>query len=803
MSGNSNDMFSRLLTFTRLKFALLGLFSLAILAVSLAYFGLSADRPYMGVMLADSGQGWAVQSVDANGLAVRAGIKAGDLPLEINGQPAEVFLKKYQQAGIVFGSQINELTVASESGQVKSATVEGGTPSWQSMTEWATWLFVSIIFWITGFYVFWKRPRNTAAFLLFLCSLDLGLAFSSESAGNGGVPVAPIIAIVSTIIGPWLLLHFFLILPEERSWLVSQKLTYLMYLPAAVTLILFPIWGYADGQPVQWFRTIRLLEIGAAFLGVVAVGIYNYVHSASPRTRQQMRIVLISCLIAVVPFVILSIFPATLLKQYTIPSGFNILFISAIPIGMGYAVLTRRLMDIDLVVRRGIIYTLITLVMAAILSAGIFLTNGLDNSLGVLGKTILALVLGATATALFGPAKKRIEVLVDRLFFKDAYDYQQIIHDMNVSLNALNDADEIARLVVGMVTQTLNLAGACLFVKTQSGEYQISAAQGIFADSTKQDQLMTLISRKDNSLQFPKTASAANPAVSYLISLMAGEKEVGVLCLGRKASRQDFLSSDIYLLQDLASATASALRSAMLTRDVSSRDTFISITSHELRIPLTAISGYADLLLRGNDPEPTRKKWLKNILNANQVINSVIEDLVNVTHIQSGKIALKIEKIKLAPIIRDKVAFARETTRNHEFTVDVEAAIPDVTADRLKLGQILTNLLTNAVKYSPKGGVITVRVCNDVQNRRVVLSVADEGIGISASDRDSLFTLFNRIKRPETQGIDGTGLGLYITRKLAEAMGGEVWVESELNRGSIFYVSVPADENKVGDEKAG
>jgi signal transduction histidine kinase len=99
--------------------------------------------------------------------------------------------------------------------------------------------------------------------------------------------------------------------------------------------------------------------------------------------------------------------------------------------------------------------------------------------------------------------------------------------------------------------------------------------------------------------------------------------------------------------------------------------------------------------------------------------------------------------------------------------------------------------LTNAIKYSPKGGIITILARRDPLKQWVVVSIADQGIGIAPPDRESLFTLFHRIKRPETQGIEGTGLGLYVAKKFVQAMGGEIWVESELNRGSTFYVAVP------------
>ena len=261
--------------------------------------------------------------------------------------------------------------------------------------------------------------------------------------------------------------------------------------------------------------------------------------------------------------------------------------------------------------------------------------------------------------------------------------------------------------------------------------------------------------------------------------------------LSPKVSRQNFSSDDIFLLQGLVSVTAVALRSAMLVHDVSLRDTFVSIASHELRTPLTAVMGFGDLLLKRDFPEANRKRWMKNILDNGQKLTDMVDDLLNVSRIQSGKVNMKFEEIKLPDVIKDRIEIVPDVTDKHKFVINIEPDLPEVYADSDKFGQILSNLLNNAVKYSPKGGVITVSARQDPERSRVIISVADHGLGISLEDKASLFKTFHRIQRPETTSIRGSGLGLYIVKEWIEAMGGEVWLESELNKGSEFFVSVP------------
>jgi two-component system sensor histidine kinase VicK len=141
------------------------------------------------------------------------------------------------------------------------------------------------------------------------------------------------------------------------------------------------------------------------------------------------------------------------------------------------------------------------------------------------------------------------------------------------------------------------------------------------------------------------------------------------------------------------------------------------------------------------------------------------------------------------------LANARESAGKHKFAINVEAELPAVLIDRDKFGEVIGNLLSNAVKYSPNGGNIELAARHERQTHRVVISVVDQGIGIGPEDKELLFTTFHRIQRPETRGIKGSGLGLYIAKEWTKAMGGEIWLKSELNKGSTFFIAVPTKDS--------
>lgn len=574
--------------------------TLSFLVISLLFFGLGAVKPSMGIALSLEDEGWVVQSVDPSGTAERAGIEVGDRPEVINGQEAQLFLQDYQEEGLVLGYLMQELTVINNDGQLKTVSADS-SPTLQSIIEVATCLFVSLIFWIAGFFVYFKRPENMSALLLCLCGLAFGLALSANIAGErfGVSSIAIHIAVIATTIGPWLLLHFFLALPEERAGLRNNPLVYLIYLPAVITIILYFTIGFADGQPVQDFRAVRFFGLGVGFLAVAVVAVLNYARAASLKTRQQMKIILIGCLAAIIPFAGLSVLPAAAEGHNVMPASFSILFVSFIPLSMGYAIITRRLLDIEIIIRRGAVYGLVTIFMAIILVAAISLFLVLGESAGIFERMVVALVLGSLATILFGPVKGWVENIIDKLFFKDRYDYRATIKELSDSLNRLNDVEAASSIITGTLMNALKIDGACLIIETEREGLHVSAAQGIFRGSHKEEQLSKIVSQQGTDiLEFPILASKTDPDIAYIVPLMVGDRKIGFLCLSHKKTGQDYSPSDIYLIQDLAVVAAVSLRSMLvIANDIIERKLAAEALKHAAEEWRTTFDSITDMIV--------------------------------------------------------------------------------------------------------------------------------------------------------------------------------------------------------------
>ncbi|MEI6777128.1 MAG: ATP-binding protein [Chloroflexales bacterium] len=227
---------------------------------------------------------------------------------------------------------------------------------------------------------------------------------------------------------------------------------------------------------------------------------------------------------------------------------------------------------------------------------------------------------------------------------------------------------------------------------------------------------------------------------------------------------------------------------------------FVSIVSHELRTPLTSILGYTELLLNRDFPPDERQQFVTTVYTEANRLSRLVEDLLEVSRIEAGKVKLNRWVISLTNVLYELTTQLNTQLMNHRLLIDVTSEIPPIYADRDKVKQIIFNLLTNAIKYSPSGGEIQLSIhearpdelpAGHTAGRWVLVSVRDQGIGIAEDDLPRIWERFYRVDNTNTRRIGGTGLGLSITRGLVELHGGQIAVESELGRGSRFFFTLP------------
>ena len=283
-------------------------------------------------------------------------------------------------------------------------------------------------------------------------------------------------------------------------------------------------------------------------------------------------------------------------------------------------------------------------------------------------------------------------------------------------------------------------------------------------------------------------------------------KAFGTILL-RRADVRPFSEREIGLLRTFGDQAAIALENVRLFREIQDKSRqletanqhkseFLANMSHELRTPLNAIIGFSEVLLERLFGELNEKQddYLKDIHSSGRHLLNLINDILDLSKVEAGRMELDLATFDLASAISNAMTLIRERAQRHAIALalDTDPALGEAVADERKFKQILLNLLTNAVKFTPDGGRVEVRARRDADD--IVVAVHDTGIGIATEDQEAVFEEFRQVGRHYTNKQEGTGLGLALTRKFVELHGGRIWLESEPGKGSTFTFTIPTKQ---------
>ncbi|MGZ3645263.1 MAG: sensor histidine kinase, partial [Ktedonobacteraceae bacterium] len=227
------------------------------------------------------------------------------------------------------------------------------------------------------------------------------------------------------------------------------------------------------------------------------------------------------------------------------------------------------------------------------------------------------------------------------------------------------------------------------------------------------------------------------------------------------------------------------------------KDEFIGIAAHELRTPLAVIKGFSQTLIvqtaHGKGPELAdwQTEAIQDIDRATSRLVELTEDLLDVTRLQAGRLQLQFEPTDLVALVQRIVKRFKVTTERHQIELETSEENLVVTIDPRRIEQVVSNLISNAIKYSLDADKIEIAAFEDKSTNSAMFYVRDYGIGIPAHQQARIFSRFMRADNAHANNIGGTGLGLYLCRELVERHNGRIWFESEEGHGSTFYVSLP------------
>lgn len=717
-------------------------------------------------------------------------------------------------------------------------------------------LISSLLFLLLGFLVFSKNKKASVnlTFLLvclvtFWWQFSWFILFSIKDPQIGAYLVK--IGYIGIIFIPITFFHFFIQL-LGKNIILDKVFTYLSYLSGLVLVYLLFFTDYFISGFYKYFfgfypKAGLAHPAYLALLLLLAIRILYLSFKDLKATRKissykfyQLKYVLIALL-----FYVLS--ASDFLANYgreAYPLGF--IFILIFLAIFAYTIVRHRLMDIRIALRRSFVYlssVLVIIIPATVVLYYFDLYLPEYIILASLGVLILAV-------SLFSPIRDYYYRVANKYFFSSLYDSREVIGKLSDGLRSTLEAREIYKLISETLMNSLHVKSFGVLNYQEKEENYLVQFNNGFELGTQKDFFGDKILHKNyiekaKALVVEEVKSVAyerhKPLIDFLnklgvaviVPLNIKNETLGIMVLGAKESGDMFNDEDLKTLETISSQAAIAIKNAQLYEETKkfsitlqkeverqtaelkraneelqkldkAKSDFISIASHQLRTPLTAIKGFTSMILEGSygKVSVTLKDKMEKIYESTERLIKLVNELLDLTHIESGKIEYNLAKVDFDQMVESVAEELKGQAEKKKLALSVDLANKElwVNADESKLRQVVMNLIDNAVKYTEKGN-IKVSVCQ--KDGFVEFCVKDTGIGLSAEGIKTLFQKFVRGETASHYHTEGSGVGLYVAKKLIEDQKGQIWVESEgENRGSSFFIKMPAYQSNVEEGQA-
>ena len=535
---------------------------------------------------------------------------------------------------------------------------------------------------------------------------------------------------------------------------------------------------------------------------------------------------------------------------------------------VAYVALTHYVLDIRQIVRRILVYviTAVLIMIFYLISFNfvqvVFLAEPAYNPL------IIGAVISLLLALLFTPLLSLVRRMVAAWLKLDQYDAGRTLHEYSENISNILEMERLASVAVGIIMENMQVQRGFLFLVDQDHDskgrlrYSLRAVR-----SEGERQIMTIELVEDGPVA-SHFVRKARPLLQYDLDLLAAfrnasllEREwfnrlecevyvpifskrqwIGMLAFGAKMTGNRYTEDDLVTLSALANQTAVALENARLVdnllqlnielrqarRDLEStnrdlqridqtKSDFISVASHELRTPLTVIKGYAEMLLEDSNLDPNFRSAMKGIHDGTLRLHEIMNSMFDIAQLDARSMQLSLQQVNLGEMLREVCGLQSKTAQDRNLTMTIDLPIlPTLKADPTSLKKVFQHLISNAIKFTPNGGKITItgHVMDarpiDLAEGGVEIIISDTGVGVDPNFREIIFTKFyqpgelskHSTSRSRFKG-SGAGLGLALSKGIIEAHGGRIWVESpgydEIHfPGSKFHIVIPL--TKLGQD---
>jgi len=694
---------------------------------------------------------------------------------------------------------------------------------------------------LIGVLTLYKNPRSHTNVLFFLFTLALGIYLFINYAALVQVTDEATLFWIRTVLGVALIINFSFFLltisfPRNKIkisralfWIATTS-TFIL-IPFTQTDLMFSSLTPGTTQPVpNWGMGLFVLH-SILFLGGGIYVLFRKLKSFQGVEKQQIKIFVIGALFMFSAILFSNLFLVIFLKTTAFASllpVYILIFVSFI----GYAILRHRFLDIGAIVARSVTYAIVILIVAILYSSYLFIVSRFLFAISFTVEQQMA--LGALTVFLlftFPFLRNFVEKITDEIFYKDKYDSDSLLQSLTVIMASTIELDVMVHQIISKICTEVKINhGAVFFFEHYrvSNVMQEGYKEMPTIDEYKLSRLLSanstlILDEIDDS---ERASIMREYSIKVALPLRTEGGVIGILVFGDKLSGDIYSSEDIQMLEILGPEMAIAIKNALsyseirrfsvtlqqevekATKDLRvaneklkqldrMKDEFVSLASHELRTPMTAIKSYLWMAISGKGGVLSEKQqyYLNRAFSSTDRLIKLVNDMLNISRIESGRITIELSKVDMIQLTKDVIAEVMPRAQELGINIDLKAddRIPFVLADTDKIKEGLINLIGNSLKFTPKNGNITVSFA--VSGMYVATSVSDTGAGIEPSDLPKLFQKFALLPGSYTinQNVSqGTGLGLYICKSIVELLHGSISaVSAGVRKGSTFTFTLP------------
>lgn len=698
--------------------------------------------------------------------------------------------------------------------------------------------------------IFLRRRQSYAVYTLFYLTLIaiiiwlgsqmLSLVVSDDRA----LIILRISIIFSSLVAPLLLV--FTILYRPATLKLGHITTFFIFLPFILLTILSAspdiVSTVHNNGIKQTITTGFLYEVQAFYVVLYTLFSLSVLLLKASKVKQQRSAILLLALGLLLPLLVNVLvnyvfkFDASLV-QYFLPTS----FLGMVSI-IAYAMIKHRLFDIKLTIVRSAAYALALLTLSAVyyllayIVSTVLLRGEVSSTVSLSPINILLALLLAF---IFQPIKNFFDKTTDTIFYKDRYHTDEFYARLSEVLTTTTDLRNLLERASAEIGATLKAEQAFFFVQYNHVHHVSAGTQHHSSLPLKDAHQLNEYVRKEGqevivAELLPEEHTIHRMLISHRVAimmpLMRGGKILGYLALGEQRS-SGYTNRDIKVLKTISDELVIAIQNALSVQEVKdinihlqqrintataelrssntqlrhldkTKDEFLSMASHQLRTPLTSVKGYLSMVLEGDAGKVTdaQKRLLGEAFTSSERMVHLIHDFLNVSRLQTGKFMLEQHPYDLVKLVREEVQSLQRAaeTRNMklEFTSTIDRLMLNI--DENKIRQVVMNYIDNALFYSHDESTIHVELTK--VDDEVQLRVKDTGIGVPKSEQAHLFSKFYRATNARKQRPDGTGVGIFLAKKVIVEHGGNVLFESVEGKGSTFGFTLSTTKLAVGSE---